>query len=53
MKLPLSCCAASPSLTSWEGDDTFAAGRRGRLGPCSLPWQRPPLVVATEKHHVA
>ncbi len=27
MKLPLSRCAPSPSLTSWEGDDTFAAGR--------------------------
>ena len=38
MKLPLSRCAPSPSLTSWEGgmratDDTFAAGRRGRPRP--------------------
>ncbi|MBA4005830.1 MAG: hypothetical protein C0477_20665 [Delftia sp.] len=31
--LPLSGCAASPSLASREGDDTLGAGRRGRLRP--------------------
>ncbi|GEM_PF-6382136 len=27
MRLPLSGCAASPSLATREGDDTLAAGR--------------------------
>jgi hypothetical protein len=27
MRLPLSGCAASPSLSTREGDDTLAAGR--------------------------